>query len=327
MKMFSRPALHCVFFKSFTLLAAALMSCLSGCASEQLSHSLTVFSRIEFEFLTHSNNAVFGLQQRPLVLPDRPDVPVEFKNPLPRCTGFFVAPKIFVTAFHCVPNLQVARFDYLSRSSDWLQNVAFSNLGRISFVGRAQDSKLYPLSGDDLLWTNSDLDVALVRWPHAVEHGVLTVCQSDYFKEPLPQKIQLLGFPQGLPLSRSVGEVHPMRPSVSTLLFAHDADSLAGESGGPVLIFSESEAPCVAGVHIRGGGSNQFTHPLVESQQLSAAQFAENACRSEPVEQRSSCEESYRYNKAVRIDQVLNLLKVESAQLWQEVVKEELRAR
>ena len=319
--MVSLRELPRVLFKRVTFLTGSLVSFLSGCASEQLAHPLTVFSQIKFEFLTHSDNAVFGLHQRPLILPDRSDVPDDFRNPLPRCTGFFVAPKLFVTAFHCVPNLQVARFDHLSASRDWFQNVASSDSGRLTFVGHVQSSRLYPLSGDDLLWTNSDLDVALVRWPHAVDHGVLAVCQSDVFKEAAPLKIQLLGFPQGLPLSLSLGEAHPVRPSVSSFLFAHDADSLAGESGGPVLAFSGDEAPCVAGVHIRGGGRNQFTHPLVQSEQLNAQEYAAEACRSEPAERRSLCEEAYVYNKAVRIDQILNQLRVESVQLWREIIK------
>lgn len=307
--------------KSYPPLHVAVIVILSGCSVSHESQPLTVYSQIEFEFATQSDNSVFGLQQRPLVLPDRTDVPDEFKNPLPRCTGFFVAQRLFVTAFHCVPNLQVARFNFVSTSSDWLGYVMAGSVERLLYVGKTQESQFYSLSGDDLLWTNTELDVALVRWPHAVDHGVLSVCRESIFEKQKNIQVQLLGFPHGLPLSRSVGKAYPLQPSLSSLLFAHDADSLAGESGGPVLALGENTPPCVVGIHIRGGGRNQFTSPLTQSEQLSALEYAVEACLNEPLDRRSQCEQAYSYNKSVRVDRVLDVLKNESVHLWSEIIE------
>ena len=309
-----------VFLNARGALPVAFGMLILGCGPIQQARPLTVFSQIEFEFLTHSDNSVFGLQPRPLLLPGRSDVPDEFRNPLPRCTGFFVTESLFLTAFHCVPNIQVARFDHWSASSDWLSQVVAGDAGRLLFSGLAQEPRLHTLSGDDLLLSNSDLDVALVRWSHSGEHGVLPVCRSNVFAEKSSLKVQLMGFPHGLPLSKSFGEAYPLLPRISSSLVAHDADSLAGESGGPLLALSDNNQECVAGIHLRGGGRNTFKNPLSQSEQLSAAEHAQQACRSEPVEKRSECEQAYAFNKALRMDHVLSRLRTESSQLWHEIV-------
>jgi hypothetical protein len=78
---------------------------------------------------------------------------------------------------------------------------------------------------------------------------------------------------------------------------------------------------CVAGVHVRGAGSNVFTALLAESEQSSAVDYAKTACLKEPDTSRPSCKASYAYNKVVRMDVVLDRLKLSSEELWSQVTK------
>lgn len=291
----------------------------SGCGSFPSAQTLTVFSRIDFEFVTESNNAVFGLQRRPFLVAGRTDIPDEFKNPLPRCTGFFVSEKHFLTAYHCLPNLQTIRFNHVSLQSGWLTHVIPDATGRLSFLGSVRDPVLYPVSGDDLLWSDPDLDVALVHWSSSDAHGVLPVCTEAVLGSQGATEVELLGYPQGLPLTRSGGRAWPLDLAISNVLFSHDADSLSGQSGGPILVKSGTRQGCVAGVHVRGAGRNVFTAPLSESEQSSAVDYAKTACLKEPDTSRPSCEASYAYNKAVRMEVVLEKLKLSSEELWSQV--------
>lgn len=307
----------CVFLGSVGLLLCLPMA---GCNSSQDSQLRTVFSDIDFEFVLNTENAVFGLQLRPLVIAGRSDIPREFTEPLPRCTGFFIAEDLFLTAYHCLPYLQVARFNHLSSDMDWLEHVAVGAGGRLSFTGEPTESELYPLSGDDLLWSDAALDVALVRWPHhASKHGVLKLCRDSVWVDSGNVGIQLLGFPQGLPLTRSAGVAMPLNYGDSAALFRHDTDSLAGQSGGPVLVHISAAEKCVLGVHLRGAGRNQFTVPLSESQQLSARAYAKQACLDKASELRSRCEEDYVFNKAVKMSAVLQSLKTQYPELWNRI--------
>lgn len=276
---------------------------------------MTIFGAVEFRFVTGSESEIFGLQPKPVSASGNVVVPDVFRNPRPRCTAFFIAPDLFITASHCSGYLQTARLGERSLSADWQAAVSVDEFSQLTFLGQISSSTVEELSPAAVVWNDSALDVMIVRWVHKPAAAFFNLCDNldDLVRQQ--SRVRLVGHPNGLPLAESFGQMRLAAGAQSNLWFQHDADSLPGQSGAPVLATSSRGEVCVAGVHVRGAGQNLFVSGNSVTLQKSAEEFATEACLNQPENLRTDCEKSYQWNKAVRADVIQKTLREAVPQL------------
>jgi hypothetical protein len=298
---------------------------LNGCGRFESAKLATIFGRSDFRFVDRPLPSVFGLQPNPVDAAPSVQVPDIFKNPRPRCTAFFVSSQLFMTASHCKTFLQQARLNYQSTDEDWLSLVVADEFSQLSFLGETTTFEILPLTKAEVLWNDSGLDAMIVRWAHSPSKEFISPCPENSANREL-KSVSLWGFPQGLPLSESAGQiVRELKDSNITFLL-HDVDSLPGESGGPLIQRSENSEPCVIALHVRGAGQNIFTPgSLSNTDQKSAEQFAKDACQREEESRRSQCEETFAFNKATPMDAIAQKMKSDAPELWQEIFQRSAR--
>ncbi|MEY3901137.1 MAG: Trypsin-like peptidase domain [Pseudomonadota bacterium] len=305
--------------------AIVLIALLNGCGRLESAKPSTIFGRSDFRFVERPLPSVFGLQPNPVDAASDIQVPDLFKNPRPRCTAFFVSSQHFMTASHCKIFLQQARLNYQSTDEDWLSLVVADESSQLSFLGETTASEIVSLTTAEILWNDSSLDAMIVRWAHSSTKEFIPPCAENFSNRELKSVI-LWGFPNGLPLSESAGQIVRQLKHSNTTFLLHDLDSLPGESGGPLIQRGENSESCVTALHVRGAGQNIFNPgPLANSEQKSAEQFAKDACQREEESRRSQCEETFAFNKAIPMDAIAQKMKSDAPDLWQEIFQRSAR--
>ena len=191
-----------------------------------------------------------------------------FSQPAPGfCSGFLVAPDVFVTAGHCIEDAEACEgtsfiFDYgYDRQDKDLSSVSGQNVYQCkSIISRKLDG-------------GRGLDYAIVRLDRpAVDRKPLKIRHTG---EILPgEGVTVIGHPSGLPTKITSGAKVRVNDTTEPF-FVTNLDTYGGNSGSAVFNTSTGE---VEGILVRGE-----TDFVKQNGCLVSNHCAEGACRGEDV--------------------------------------------
>lgn len=163
-----------------------------------------------------------------------------YNQPTPaNCSGFLVAPDLFVTAGHCIKSASDCR------NSSWVFNFAVSDAsGKVNTI--LKDDVYKCASIVDRKYTGDQNDYAMIKLDReVVGRSPLSVRTSGVI--PSDATLVMIGHPSGLPTKIAPGA--KVRENINPLFFLANTDSFGGNSGSAVINQSTGD---VEGILVRG---------------------------------------------------------------------------
>jgi len=228
------------------------------------------------------------------------------------CTGFLVAPELLVTAGHCLSAVNTPHQEIIHssvnacQSFDWLFDYQIDNEGIAQTKNISRD-KLFHCK--EIIYAVQQekspyLDYALIKLDRPAL-GRFTYKMTDIMTEGLGPSLSMMGFPFGLPLTRTAGARilmnNPQRSSFITNLNAFE-----GNSGSPVL----DEQNHVVGILIAGNPqANTFVDPSLKCERWNFCDSIGDNCAKSDLDTTQFPSFQMTGSEVQRISPLIQLLK------------------